>query len=181
MRGHALVILILLGTLACHLGRWSYPERDEPPAFVVSTSNLVTIEVVGTDGAGVYQFHDGAQLESVMKLTHKIPGVKLRTQLGSMSPPVTGELFNFNELSGEVKTFERRWMPASHRILCGIPLHPDRMSQEDWEILPGVGPKLAAAIENDRQKNGDFVVFQALDRVKGVGPKKLEQWKTYFE
>jgi competence protein ComEA len=47
--------------------------------------------------------------------------------------------------------------------------------------LPGIGPKLAAVIETDRQNNGDFDEFFALKRVKGIGPKKLEAWQEYFE
>ncbi|MCP3177174.1 helix-hairpin-helix domain-containing protein [Desulfuromonas sp. KJ2020] len=55
------------------------------------------------------------------------------------------------------------------------------MSLADWTVLPGVGPKLAERIEKDRQKNGDFGSLEALQRVKGIGPKRINSWKFFFE
>jgi competence protein ComEA len=72
------------------------------------------------------------------------------------------------------------WMPARQRLALGIPLHPDRMSRDDWQTLPGIGEKLAAQIELDRQKYGDFGSFEALDRVKGIGPAKLKALRPFF-
>jgi DNA uptake protein ComE-like DNA-binding protein len=39
---------------------------------------------------------------------------------------------------------------------------------------------LAAQIEADRQKYGDFGSFEALDRVKGIGPAKLKALRPFF-
>jgi competence protein ComEA len=72
-------------------------------------------------------------------------------------------------------------MPASQRMALGIPLHPDRMSGEDWEALAGIGPRMALAIEEDRQRNGDFGSLARLQRVKGVGPKRLAGWEQFFQ
>jgi competence protein ComEA len=71
-------------------------------------------------------------------------------------------------------------MPARQRLALGITLHPDRMSRDDWQMLPGIGEKLAAQIEADRQKYGDFGSFEALDRVKGIGPAKLKALRPFF-
>jgi competence protein ComEA len=71
-------------------------------------------------------------------------------------------------------------MPARQRLALGIPLHPDRMSRDDWQTLPGIGEKLAAQIEIDRQNYGDFGSFDALDRVKGIGPAKLKALRPFF-
>ena len=46
-----------------------------------------------------------------------------------------------------------------------------------WATLPGTGPKLAMAIESDRQKNGDLDEFLPLQRVNGNEPKKLGSWQ----
>jgi len=74
----------------------------------------------------------------------------------------------------------RGYMSAEARMLLGIPLHPERMSRDDWQALPGIGEKLAEAIERDRQKNGDFGSLAALRRVKGGGPGRLKSWEKYF-
>lgn len=41
------------------------------------------------------------------------------------------------------------------------------------EALPGVGPATAAAIVDDRDRNGPFASVDDLDRVPGIGPAKL--------
>jgi len=45
--------------------------------------------------------------------------------------------------------------------------------------LPGVGPKTAAAIIDDRQQRGPFTSVDDLARVKGIGPKKLERIRPF--
>jgi competence protein ComEA len=43
----------------------------------------------------------------------------------------------------------------------------------DLESLPGVGPATAAAIVDDRTRNGPFASVEDLERVPGIGPAKL--------
>jgi competence protein ComEA len=71
-------------------------------------------------------------------------------------------------------------MKARERMLLGIPLDPDEMDLADWEALPGIGPRLAKAIMDDRQKNGDLGSFNSLQRVPGVGEEKLKALARYF-
>ena len=47
-------------------------------------------------------------------------------------------------------------------------------SAEELEKLPGIGPKGAQALVEDREKNGPYRAVDDLLRVKGIGPKKLE-------
>lgn len=46
----------------------------------------------------------------------------------------------------------------------------DTARPAELEVLPGVGPSLAAAIAADRRAHGPFGGAAGLDRVKGVGP-----------
>lgn len=48
-------------------------------------------------------------------------------------------------------------------------------SQAELELLPGVGPKLAQRILDDRAKNGNYKSLKDLDRVSGIGVKTLER------
>lgn len=75
---------------------------------------------------------------------------------------------------------KRGFMSAGQRMTLGVRLHPDRMSLRDWQALPGIGPKLAERIEEDRQKNGDFGVWSEVRRVKGIGPRRIEALEKYF-
>lgn len=86
-------------------------------------------------------------------------------------------LVNHTEVPIEIR---QGWMPARQRLALGIPLHPDRMSREDWVALPGIGERMALRIEEDRQKYGDFFRFEALERVKGIGPAKLKALRPFF-
>jgi len=47
--------------------------------------------------------------------------------------------------------------------------------------LPGVGPVLTDRIKNDRQKNGEFGSYGALDMINGIGKKRLDDLKKIFD
>lgn len=53
------------------------------------------------------------------------------------------------------------------------PIDVNRADAAELERLPGVGPATAAAIVDDRERNGPFVTVDDLERVPGVGPAKL--------
>ena len=71
-------------------------------------------------------------------------------------------------------------MQVRERIILGIPLDPNRMNIEDWDVLPGIGPVLAERIVHDRQLNGDFTSFSDLKRVPGLGEIKVQKLASYF-
>lgn len=48
----------------------------------------------------------------------------------------------------------------------------------ELELLPGIGPALAARIIEHREKYGAFRSVDELDRVKGIGPKILERVRS---
>nr|MBP8785427.1 ComEA family DNA-binding protein [Synergistaceae bacterium] len=48
-------------------------------------------------------------------------------------------------------------------------------SVTELQTLPGVGPKTAEAIIANREAMGRFVQVDDLMRVKGIGPKRMEQ------
>lgn len=53
----------------------------------------------------------------------------------------------------------------------------------DWKAfdnLPGIGPKLAQAIVNDRESRGRFNSVEEIKRVKGIGEKKFADIKQYL-
>jgi competence protein ComEA len=61
------------------------------------------------------------------------------------------------------------------RLREGAPLDLNRAALGDLLLLPGVGPKLAARIVEERERRGGFASFAQLAEVKGVGPRKLAQ------
>jgi len=57
----------------------------------------------------------------------------------------------------------------------GAPLNINTASAAALEELPGIGPALAAAIVEHRQRSGPFATVDELIEVSGIGPVKLEQ------
>jgi competence protein ComEA len=64
------------------------------------------------------------------------------------------------------------------RLRDGQPLDLNRAGVGDLLLLPGVGPKLAARILEERDRREGFASVEQLAQVKGVGPKKLAQLRA---
>lgn len=59
--------------------------------------------------------------------------------------------------------------------LADGPLNVNTAGAIALEELPGIGPALAAAIVDHRQRHGPFASVDELAEVSGIGPAKLEQ------
>lgn len=51
----------------------------------------------------------------------------------------------------------------------------NRSTWIEWPPLDGVGNTLARRITANRQRNGRFATVEALQRVKGIGPRTIER------
>lgn len=54
------------------------------------------------------------------------------------------------------------------------------VTQNELENIRGIGPSLAARIIQYRTENGKFNSYDDLQKVSGIGPAKLEQFRTYL-
>ena len=61
----------------------------------------------------------------------------------------------------------------------GAPINVNSASEAQLEALPGIGPTLAAAIVEERRRNGPFRSADDLTRVHGIGPGRLAQLRDF--
>ena len=60
------------------------------------------------------------------------------------------------------------------RLLFGLRLDPNRADRASLEVLPGIGPARAAAIEAERCRR-PFDDVADLERVSGIGPRTVSR------
>lgn len=180
-RGTSLLLILLLAGLAVQFGRSAFLSREGPPAFCVEKPSGILVSLgSGFPHPGVHQFSDGTTLLGVIQMTHLMATPELAKSKEALRPLQSGETLVLFRTGAKVFKVERRWMPARQRMVLGIPLRPDRMGLQDWQALPGVGPRMAWRIETNRQQNGDFGSLEGLKRVRGIGPKHIKAWKKFF-
>lgn len=81
-----------------------------------------------------------------------------------------------NSIAQAVHPAEPTDTPAAPKILTGT-ININTATAAELELLPGIGPALAKRIIDDRETIGAYTSVDQLDRVTGIGPKKLEKIK----
>jgi competence protein ComEA len=178
--GTLLLIGFLLIILAFNMSRALF-HAENSPVFLSEQVNLLPVELAsGFAQQGIHQYIDGLLWLDVIKLTELSLDESLRSSRVLNRPIKGGERVDLIVKSDIIKEVRVSWMSAAKRVALGIALHPDRMSEEDWQVLPGIGRKLAEKIEQNRQKYGEFGAVQNLLRVPGIGKGRLTSWNQYF-
>ena len=70
--------------------------------------------------------------------------------------------------------------PTPTQTMPKGPLDLNTATQKTLETIPGIGPVLAAKIIEYRDEHGNFQNYEDLGKVSGVGPSKLEKFRTYL-
>lgn len=78
---------------------------------------------------------------------------------------------------GEPDEQRTRETPAARSAQSSL-ININTATLGELELLPGIGPALAARIIEHREKYGAFRSVDELDRVKGIGPKILERVRS---
>jgi competence protein ComEA len=72
-----------------------------------------------------------------------------------------------------------RRTPSKKEANLAGPININQASAEELQRLPGIGPKLAQRIVEERRK-GPFKSVDDLKRVSGIGPKTLEKLRPHI-
>ncbi|HKJ04765.1 MAG TPA: hypothetical protein VJ974_04140 [Geopsychrobacteraceae bacterium] len=178
--GLSMLVLLFLVFLSYDIGRHTLVTQGVPTFFVEKTPEIQIDLNLGNERMGVLQITDALSMSDVRKMTNIKDGSLLWSFLSECKPLRSGEAYKLQVVSGEVRGCSRGWMSSAQRVSLGIPLHPDRMSEADWDYLPGVGAGLSGAIEANRQINGDYLDLDSLARVKGIGKGRIDSWRNFF-
>ena len=65
------------------------------------------------------------------------------------------------------------------RLLFGGRLDPNRATPEALALVPGIGPRRAAAIVAAREEQ-PFEQIADLERVRGIGPRSVARWRAWL-
>jgi competence protein ComEA len=84
-------------------------------------------------------------------------------------------------LLGEAEEVRDRQARRSKPLAPGESLDPNRSSEEELDRLPGVGPRVAAAITRHREEGGGFRRAEDLVEVPGIGPATLARIRPHLD
>ena len=157
------------------------PLQGVPVAFMHNAGSSISLRIMGAvPKPGVYQFPKGVTVRDVIKMTLLRPSaIQLEDPVHSRKMK-TGDIVTVRLAANEHADISVGSMTARERMLLGIPLNPDLMDCADWDALPGIGPELAKSIIAERHKNGGFGTVEHLERVPGLGSKRIESIRRYF-
>ncbi len=94
------------------------------------------------------------------------------------SEPPTDEIQGLLAESAQAVTEQEE---RKRRFSAGETLDPNRASEIQLDRLPGVGPSLAQAIIEFREKEGPFSQASDLLAVRGVGPASLDRFTPLLD
>lgn len=159
-------LVLLAGT---QVGRRYMPEWVQERASA-KESRAVVVECAGSGvRPGVYLFSNAP---TVAEACARV-GVPREVVMANAEEVVdSGALLRLSEADSRVQV-ERQEMAASTRLLFGIPLDLNKVCADELEHIEGIGPCLAKAIIDYRNAHGPFRTVGELEKVRGIGRKKL--------
>ena len=130
---------------------------------------------------GVYPINAKIMTIDVIKLAGPARSISiLIPPAAGTVPVVNGEALQVHIRSNGSATVTRAAIPATQRLVLGIPLDLNAVSESDLDKVPGIGPAMARRIVMYRQKNGGSLSLQDLLLVEGIGEKKFAALRRYF-
>ncbi len=78
-----------------------------------------------------------------------------------------------------VFSLDRSSVPLPAGLTANIRMDLNEANANELSLVPGVGPVLAKRIIADRIEHGDFCSVDESQRVYGIGPRTLENLRTF--
>jgi competence protein ComEA len=96
------------------------------------------------------------------------------------SPLKTGTRVEVGASEQKHDRFTISSMDPATKFVLGIPIPLNQADAAVLAMIPGISESLAHRIVLFRNTQGSFRSFNDVNRVKGVGPKKLERLSSYL-
>jgi competence protein ComEA len=122
-------------------------------------------------------------LAAVLALALAAPGLRRAVERPPPAPPCA---------PGGRGTPPRHWLGCAadagpsraladdERLLLGLPLDLNAAAARELSFVPGLSPRLAEEVVADRDARGRFERVEDLERVRGVGPKRLARARAHL-
>ncbi|MEZ4271179.1 MAG: helix-hairpin-helix domain-containing protein [Myxococcota bacterium] len=147
-------------------------------------ANLVIIAALFTGARAVWPNTTPFTSEPACKKPVEIHRDLQRPQLGcasSLTQCQNAQAGDLLELRANDCRIIQDGMTAGMKLLLGMRLNVNRIGVHDLTALPGIGPKISAAIVAHRDQYGAFARLEDLQQVKGIGPKTVAKLRPYLE
>lgn len=135
----------------------------------ISSKSEIFVEISGdVNEAGVYIFESFSSLGKLLNISSLSP-FKCETRLSSsVSRIKSGDKIIVSE-KDRCCSISRSGMSAFYKTTLGIPLSLNEETEEGLTAIPGIGPKTAFLIVQERAARGGFSDTREIMSVPGIG------------
>ena len=181
---HRIVVLLCAIAVSAPVMYKSRLVRDVSSgvAFSVSSTSQGSVRVSGdVRYAGIYPVSANTVTSCVIKMAEPLPpALDGRAEIDAAEPLINGMALHVTARPNQNLQLEKSQMGTNERLVLGIPLDINAMSEADFDRVPGIGPVMANRIVMYRHNNGGRLVVDDLLRIEGIGEKKYNQLHKYF-
>jgi len=165
-----IVVILILGIVYFRFYYHPFPPSTEEIVreFVVEVSGDVP-------NPGIFILRNPPTLKEAIQKAGGLKEVALFETASSSEALETGTLITVVKESGIKIKLGR--MEAGKLLIFSIPLDINRVSAEDFCLIPGIGESLAREIVAYRERRRGFRSVEELKNVKGIGEKKYQTFK----
>jgi len=170
-----LVVIVTLFYAGRVLVRYRPPGTASVPPLSVQKPGTIAVAVFG-DGCdeGVYFLPRGAVTAELLEAAGYHGTVHPRDRVRPLSE---GDRVT---IGGEPPSLTYDTMSAATRLALGIPLDINRATEEELQLIPGIGPVRSAAIVAYRTSHGAFKSVEDIVRVRGIGNNTFNRIGRYL-
>jgi competence protein ComEA len=136
-------------------------------------STLVVHAAGAVNAPGLYTLPAGSRVNDLIAAAGGLAASADADRVNLAAPVADGERVYIPEVGEAVPPAEGPSVEGS--ASSSGPVNLNTASVEELDTLPGIGPSIAQAIVDERERNGPFRSVDDLERVRGIGPSKLDQ------